>query len=304
MDPYFHDSTFEFESGSKDITAQISICRLGKIQIFSGRYEEPFRLLIPDARSFVQGFPAQGSGECVNNGVLMHLSPGRGAVSEPGEMNLDFGSNCDDVCVFMDPAALVQALAELVGASPGAELKLDRSNPETRSPTRLSFRLLKVLAAELAAEEAIPSPLVIAELEHAILVAFLCNTPHNYSRLLQAAPSGLAPRQVRRVEEYIEANWDQPVTIEALAIVANASARSIFHSFREHRGYSPMNLVKQVRLRHVREMLIRPESGTTVTSAAFACGFGNLGHFASAYKKVFGESPSWTLCRAKGHSLF
>src|ERR1700691_5749473 len=92
MNPYFNDSTFEFERGSKDLTAQISICRLGKIQIFSGRYEQPFRVVIPDARSFVQGFPAQGSGECENNGVVMRLSPGRGAVSEPGEMNLNFGS--------------------------------------------------------------------------------------------------------------------------------------------------------------------------------------------------------------------
>jgi len=104
------------------------------------------------------------------------------------------------------------------------------------------------------------------------------------------------------VEEYIEANWDQPVTIEALPIVADASARSIFHSFREHRGYSPMNLVKQIRLRHVREMLSRPDSEVTVTNAAFACGFGNLGHFAVAYKQVFGETPSGTLTRARGQA--
>src|SRR5579862_4020422 len=78
MNPYFNDAIFEFEPGSNDVTAQISICRLGKIQIFSGRYEQRFRLLIPDACSFVQGFPAQGSGECVNNGVAMQLSPGHG----------------------------------------------------------------------------------------------------------------------------------------------------------------------------------------------------------------------------------
>jgi transcriptional regulator GlxA family with amidase domain len=107
------------------------------------------------------------------------------------------------------------------------------------------------------------------------------NTHHNCSRLLQDTPSRLAPTQVRRIEEYIEANWNQPVTIEASALVANASARSIFHSSREHRGYSPMSFVRRVRLRHVREMLGAPNSETTVTRAAFACGFGNLGDFAS-----------------------
>ena len=140
----------------------------------------------------------------------------------------------------------------------------------------------------------------LAELEQAILVAFLCGVDHNYGRLLNARPSGAAPWQVRRVEEYIEANWDQPVAIEALAIVANASARSIFHSFREHRSYSPSNFVKQVRLRHAGEMLNRPSDETSVTSVAFDCGFGNLGHFAKDYQQAFGETPSATLNRSKG----
>jgi AraC-like DNA-binding protein len=268
--PYFNNSTFEFEPGSSDTTARISICRLQRIQIFAGRYEQPFRLTIPDARSFVQGFPVHGSGKCVNNGIAMQSSPGHGPVAEPGETNLSFRSNFEHVCVFLDPAAVIQALAGLIGAPPGGELKLDRSNPEKRSPTALSFRLLTMLAAELASEGVIPSQLVIAELEQAILVAFLCNTHHNYSCLLQDTPSGLAPRQVRRIEEYIEANWDQPITIEALALIANASARSIFYSFRQHRGYSPMSFVRRVRLRHAREMLGAPNSETTVTGAAFA----------------------------------
>jgi transcriptional regulator GlxA family with amidase domain len=42
-----------------------------------------------------------------------------------------------------------------------------------------------------------------------------------------------------------------------------------------------MSFVRRVRLRHVREMLGAPNSETTVTRAAFACGFGNLGDFAS-----------------------
>jgi len=35
-----------------------------------------------------------------------------------------------------------------------------------------------------------------------------------------------------------------------------------------------------------------------VTAVAFACGFGNLGHFARDYREVFGERPSMTLARA------
>jgi transcriptional regulator GlxA family with amidase domain len=35
-----------------------------------------------------------------------------------------------------------------------------------------------------------------------------------------------------------------------------------------------------------------------VTTVSSACGFGNLGHFAKDYFKIFGERPSDTLARS------
>ena len=64
-----------------------------------------------------------------------------------------------------------------------------------------------------------------------------------------------------------------------------------------------MNFVKQVRLKHAKEMLTAPAPNKSVTSVAFACGFGNLGHFASDYRRAFGEMPSETLAGAKGGGL-
>ena len=63
-----------------------------------------------------------------------------------------------------------------------------------------------------------------------------------------------------------------------------------------------MKFVKQVRLRHAREMLSDPTSAANVTRVAFDCGFGNLGHLANDYLYAFGETPSATLKRAKAHS--
>jgi transcriptional regulator GlxA family with amidase domain len=89
------------------------------------------------------------------------------------------------------------------------------------------------------------------------------------------------------------------VTVEALAIVANASVRSLFYSFRKSRGVSPMTFVRQVRLRHAKEMLISAGPETSVTSVAAICGFSNLGHFAKHYYLAFGEHPSATLRSAR-----
>ena len=118
---------------------------------------------------------------------------------------------------------------------------------------------------------------------------------HNFSHLLDSPESCAAPRQVRLAEAFIEAHWDQAITVELLTQHTSVSARSLFHSFRQARGYSPMAFVKQVRLRHARRMLLTAEPGTTVAAIAYKCGFGNLGNFAREYRKAFGELPSHTI---------
>ena len=61
-----------------------------------------------------------------------------------------------------------------------------------------------------------------------------------------------------------------------------------------------MHFVKQVRLRRAREMLASHKVKLSVTEVALVCGFGNLGHFANDYFKVFGEKPSKTRNEGKG----
>ena len=154
-------------------------------------------------------------------------------------------------------------------------------------------------AAELDALDSKMPSLVLAELEQALIVSFICNNPNNYSAFLDDRTLPAASWQVRRAEEYIEAHWDQPITIEELVRVTSASARSLFHQFKRSRGQSPMGFAKQVRLQRAREMLGRTDVSSSVTETALACGFSNLGHFASDYFKRFAERPSDTIKRGK-----
>jgi transcriptional regulator GlxA family with amidase domain len=118
--------------------------------------------------------------------------------------------------------------------------------------------------------------------------------------LLDAEPYDSAPWQVRRAEDYIEAHWNSPITVEKLAEVTNTSARSIFRAFKASRGYSPMAFAKKLRLKRARAMLQFPKSVSSVIGVAFSCGFSNLGHFAKDYRLEYGEAPSTTLKRSKG----
>src|SRR5271156_4207903 len=296
----FGPTQVEPRRGSKAFRALFNMCRLQRTALCYGSFGGAFSVSVPESVSFVQGLPIRGVGEHINNGLVIPDSPRKGAVGAPGVLALSYAADLEIFAVFMKPDALHDTLSGLIGAPLGKKLELDNSNYDWRPEPRMIRSVVSIMMAELDREEGDVSPLALAELEQAILVAFLCGTGHNYPRLLDGRPRSLAPSQVRLVEEYIEAHWNQPISIEGLAVAANASARSIFHAFKEFRGYSPMSFLKRERLRRAREMLMKSGANESVTNITFACGFGNMGRFADDYQKAFGEMPSETLNRAKG----
>jgi AraC-like DNA-binding protein len=302
FDAFFPGSLLELGRRTSEFRAQIRLAPLGKITLFSGRYGNAFRVQMPNSSHFIQGLPVRGRSESVNNRIVTVASPETGTIAEPGEVSFSTRAEFEHLVVLLNPEALNRTLAAVIGTPISRRLRLDLLKSSSPPKTRLFRGLVKLLMDELDAVDEVPSPLVLAELEQAIMVAFLAGSSHNYSHLLDGRNPDAAHSQVRKVEEYIEANWDRPVSFEALAAVAHTSARSIFRSFRRHRGYTPMDFVKQVRIRHAHEMLCAGNPEMTVTMAAFACGFSNLGHFAADYLRAFGENPSATLQRAKSRT--
>lgn len=219
----------------------------------------------------------------------------RGAGNCPKPFEFHYKTTFDHLALAIKPAPLLNKLEALIGSPAVTPLKFVKRASYGRPDALALRRLVLFLAEELSNETLVMSPLILTELEQALMVAFLCNNESNFSPLLRGEPTSSAPWQVRRAEEYIAANWDQPITIEALAVATNVSARSLFHSFKKARGYSPMVLVKQIRLNKAKEMLSKARPDASVTDVAYACGFGNLGHFANDYFERFGERPSDTL---------
>jgi AraC-like DNA-binding protein len=253
---------------------------------------------------FAQQFRVRGSSEILVDRALVQLAPDQSHIVSPGAtIKVTHSHDLEHFVLKIDRAALLNKWTALTGRQPHGDLKF-APVADSRTPEATYLRrLFMFLVGQLGPSEHSVHPLALAELEQSVIVSFLCANPHDESRLLDREPAGAAPWQVRRAEEYIEAHWDQPITVEALAVATGASGRSIFHFFRASRGYAPMVFVKQVRLRHARRMLMMPNKTTSVTSVAFDCGFTNLGHFAKDYGECFGELPSETLNRTKGAAV-
>jgi AraC-like DNA-binding protein len=253
---------------------------------------------------FAQQVRIRGSSEILVDRAPVQLAPYQSLIVSPGAtMKATFSHDLEHLVLKIDRDVLIKKWTALTGRQPRGDLKFEPV-ADLRTPEATYLRrLFMFLVDQLGSSERSVPPLALAELEQSIIVSFLCANRHDESHLLDREPMGTAPWQVRRAEEYIEAHWDQPITVEALAVATRASARSIFHFFRASRGYAPMAFVKQVRLRHARRMLMIPDKTTSVGSVAFDCGFTNLGHFAKDYSKCFGELPSETLNRTKGAAV-
>ncbi len=286
--------------GQRTFAGCLNHRQLEDVGVTYARYGSPLAVCLSHGDTYLQGFPTRGRGSVVNDGTEGEVSPSNGISCGPNaDMRVKYSSDFEHLILRIKRQKLVKTLSGLIGRPVDAPRIATnvRPNPARAAAQR---RLIEFVVCELDRVDAPLPGLVLAELEQTLVVSYLSCNLHNYSHLLEEDTArSVAPWQVRLAEEYIEQNWDQPVTVEALAHIANAGIRNLFLTFRKSRGVSPMAFVRQVRLRHAKEMLTCAPPETTVTSVAYACGFSNLGHFAKYYNAAFGEHPSVTLKTAR-----
>lgn len=134
--------------------------------------------------------------------------------------------------------------------------------------------------------------------EDSFFAALMISRRHNFSDLVDKH-SPAVPRAVKRAEDYIAAHAREEISVSDLVAASEVSTRTLFESFRQFRGITPMQYLRRYRLDRVRETLERSDCQETVTEVAMRWKFEQLGRFASQYSAVFGEKPSQTLRRSR-----
>ncbi len=286
--------------GAEGFRAKAQYAQFGNAALSYCFYGAHAEVDFPGAEHARLQISLNGRGQTVIGKTGVDISDESSCIIPPGaDITAKFGKDYAQVVLSINRPALEQKLAALLGIRPSKTIDF-ATDVDWRDGQMTRLRRLVLFFVSEIAREPDVSGLFLAQFEQALVAAFLCSTPHNFRHLLDQPSLDVAPWQVRRAEAFIEANWDRPLTIEELSAQIETSARSIFETFKNTRGYSPMAFLKSVRLRHARTMLEQPNADTSVSKVSLSCGFQNLGHFAKDYRETYGELPSVTLARARG----
>jgi AraC-like DNA-binding protein len=291
---------FDISAETAGFEVTRSYVQLKSVDLVYGACSAAYRVRFPGVPLMKQHFALHNAGRTTFGGSQFNINPNESPVIPAGvEMTHEYQAGFEQFILRVEASALQAKLSAVVGMPIARNIEFARRSNFDNPALRRLRRMLEFMVSELDRDDGKVPAAALVEFEQMLLVAFLTANPHNFSDVLQREQPRPAPWQVRIVEEYILANWNRPITVEALAAVAGASTRSVFKAFRDSRNRSPMAFVKSVRLQHARRMLQQPDGATSVVSVAFACGFLNPGHFARDYRLAFGELPSATLGAAK-----
>jgi AraC-like DNA-binding protein len=302
ISPLFAARILNLPQGSNDLDARGNLRSLAKTKIWCSSYNVPIKMCFGGDGLLRLQFALNGSAAISAGGKEFQVTPQQGCVmpAEGPPIVADYERGFGQIVFLLETGHLREKLALLTGAAIKGPLEFAPTIDLTKPQAGFLRRMADSLVESIDVCQSPSSSFLPSELEQTLMVAFLYGNCHSHSHLLEGEPPGIAPRQVRRAEEYIEAQRNRPMSIEDIAFASGASVRSVYRLFKRSRGYSPMEFARQIRLRRAKQMLERPDVQTNVTGVAFACGFGDLGRFSKDYRSHFGERPSEALRRSKG----
>jgi AraC-like DNA-binding protein len=243
--------------------------------------------------------PVRGQIEAVGLSSSVACDTRRAAVLSP--THTDFylvrsSDCCRRLCLSFTKASLVRQLTDLLGEPPREPLAFAPEMDVTRGYGLSLVRCVLMAIGDLEERDSMLSnPRSMGSFEQLIMTGLLMSQPHNYREALRRLEKPVAPRDVRRAIDYIEAHLDTNLTISDIVRATGVAGRTLFKHFKDFKGVSPMGYARSARFRQVRQALLQADREQSVADIAARWGFAHMGRFAVEYRRRFGESPSRTL---------
>ncbi|MFI5706348.1 AraC family transcriptional regulator [Kribbella sp. NPDC051620] len=273
--------------------------RLGGLGLHYLDYGAEVRVAPGELRDFfLVLLPLAGAAEVTSGNETVLVHPSAGAIPAPDrKFVVRWGAGNRQLIVRADRGGLERHLSKMLGKPLTEPLMFDLGVDMTAQTIRSWRNVVDLLCREVDAETGpLEQPLAMRELERLVFSRLLLAQPSNYSAALHREPMSAAPKMIKRATELIEAHAAEPLTVEDIAEAVGVSVRALQEGFRRHFDTTPMNHLREIRLRRVHTALkLADPAHTTVTDLALQWGFLHLGRFSVQYRQRFGELPSATL---------
>lgn len=109
---------------------------------------------------------------------------------------------------------------------------------------------------------------------------------------VEKRPSEKRLRDGERIKvmlQFIQENYGEELTLEAIAKSANLSKNECLRCFRGMIGSTPIQYLKQVRVQQAAEQLV--STGRRISDIGAACGFQEMSYFAKTFRELKGCTP-------------
>jgi transcriptional regulator GlxA family with amidase domain len=110
------------------------------------------------------------------------------------------------------------------------------------------------------------------------------------------ARGGLAPWQVRKVANHIDAHLGQPIRNEDLALIARLTPSHFGRAFRNSFGEPPHEYVMRRRVERAQGLMLSTDA--PLSAIALDCGLADQAHLSRLFRRVVGATPAtWRRAR-------
>lgn len=120
---------------------------------------------------------------------------------------------------------------------------------------------------------------------------------------IEQGGSKKADDKIKLLMVYIHEHYQEPLTVEQLALGCHISKRVCFRLFRDNLHMTPLEYIRSYRLQKACQMLANTKDN--ITQIAYNCGLGSSSHFGKTFREIYHCTPleyrrNWHDCDKNG----
>jgi two-component system response regulator YesN len=121
------------------------------------------------------------------------------------------------------------------------------------------------------------------------LCAWISTALNEFIELVYSLQDARKVTQIRPAINYIDANYNKPITLADVARASHLSVSRLAHIFKEQMGITIIDYLTNVRIERAKQLLLATDQNCT--EVCFEIGYNNQSYFTRTFKGLVGMTP-------------